>query len=531
MGLTLRTSRSTLEPRGVAATHPDRAERSLPPLSQYPVHPVLFAAYAVLFLYSANLADVLVVDAGAPLAVAVAQAVVFCAAATILLRSARRGAVVASAILVAWYGFGHAAPLLGGAGLDERKQIGVWLLFIVAAATYAVFARRSLPTATALLNIFAAVLVALTLASIIPYEAARGARPVVAVEAGLTGSGGPLPTRDVYYLVLDRYGSADAIETAFGITDDDLYGWLKTRGFQVVEDSHSNYRATDFSLAATLNMTYLDDLTATVGRASGDRTPAQAMLQGNRVGKEFQALGYRYVHLGSWFGPTSSDPAADENITSGVTSEFASVLRDTTVLPALERIRGDEKATRTFFERHGDVALFQFRQLTRLASAPGPKFVFAHILLPHDPYVFRADGTRYTEDESAGMDEAQLYARQMAFVNRRIKELVGTLTAPDDDADPIIILQADEGPLACRSVDCPGDDPRYFEIRFGNPNAMFLPGADAVVPPGMTSVNTFRFLFGAVFGEDIDLLPDRSFTWPDNDHIYDFRDITNQIPP
>ena len=129
------------------------------------------------------------------------------------------------------------------------------------------------------------------------------------------------------------------------------------------------------------------------------------------------------------------------------------------------------------------------------------------------------------------MDEAQLYAGQLAFVNRRIKELVETLTAGDDAADPLIILQADEGPLACRGVDCVGDDPHYFEIRFGNLNAMFLPGVDAVVPPGITSVNTFRFLFGAVFGEDIDLLPDRSFTWPDNDHIYDFRDITDQIPP
>jgi hypothetical protein len=515
----------------MTVTHPDRVEHRLPPLSQYPVHPLLFAAYAVLFLYSSNLAGVLLVDAGDPLAVAVVQAIVFYAAAAILFRSARRGAVVASAILVAWYGFGRAAPLLAGAGLDEPKQMGVWLLFIVAAAAYAVFARRSLPTATALLNIVSAVLVALTLVSIIPYEAARGVRPVVALQAGLTGSGGPRPTRDVYYLVFDRYGSADAIKTAFGITDDDLYGWLETRGFQVVKDSHANYRATDFSLAATLNMTYLDDLTKTVGRVSGDRTPAQAMLQGNRVGKEFQALGYRYVHLGSWFGPTSSDPTADENITSGVTSEFESVLRDTTVLPALERLRGDEQAARTFFERHGDLALFQFRQLTRLASAPGPKFVFAHILLPHDPYVFRADGTRYTEEESAGMDEAGLYAGQMAYLNGRIKELVETLTAGDDAADPIIILQADEGPLACRGVDCPKDDPRYFEIRFGNLNAMFLPGVDAVVPRGITSVNTFRFLFGAVFGEDIDLLPNRSFTWPDNDHIYDFRDITDEIPP
>ena len=60
---------------------------------------------------------------------------------------------------------------------------------------------------------------------------------------------------------------------------------------------------------------------------------------------------------------------------------------------------------------------------------------------------------------------------------------------------------------------------------------MYLPGSDAVVPQDITSVNTFRFLFGSVFGQDIDLLPNRSYTWPDNDHIYDFRDVTDEIPP
>ena len=515
---------------------PDRTDRrevaaELPPLARYPVHPFLFGAYAVLFLYAENLADVLVVDAGKPVTTAILQAVVAYAAAWMLLGSARRGAVVASALLIAWYGFGHAAPILADAGLTEGQRIGLWLLFIAAAIAYAVFAGRSLPKVTALLNIFAAVLVTFTFTAIIPYEASRATRSVAAVDTASAGSGGPAITRDVYYLVFDRYGSADALETAFGITDNDLYDWLEQRGFQVQRDSHANYRATDFSLAATLNMTYLDRLTETVGRVSGDRTPAQAMLRDHRVGKEFQAMGYRYVHLGSWFGPTASIPWADENVTAGVTSEFESVLRDTTMAPALERAGGGEKAARTFFERHGDIALFEFRQLNRLASAPGPKFVFAHILLPHDPYVFRPDGSRYTEEEVRPMEEAGLYAGQLAFTNSRIKALIATLIAGDDASDPIIIVQGDEGPLACRSVDCVGDDPRYFHIRFGNLNAMFLPGVDAEVPDDLSSVNTFRFLFREAFGQDLDLLPDRSYTWPDNDHIYDFRDVTDQLRP
>lgn len=129
------------------------------------------------------------------------------------------------------------------------------------------------------------------------------------------------------------------------------------------------------------------------------------------------------------------------------------------------------------------------------------------------------------------MEEAGLYAGQLAYLNRRIKGLVERLIGGDDASDPIVILQGDEGPLACRSVDCVGDDPRYFRLRFGNLNAMYLPGVDAQVPDDLSSVNTFRFLFREAFGQDLDLLPDRSFTWPDNDHIYDFRDVTDQLRP
>ena len=136
------------------------------------------------------------------------------------------------------------------------------------------------------------------------------------------------------------------------------------------------------------------------------------------------------------------------------------MLRDTTMAPAVERAQGGEKAARTFFERHGDIALFEFRQLDRLASAPGPKFVFAHILLPHDPYVFRPDGSRYTEEEVRPHGRGGALRRAAGVPEpadqgpRRAAHRPETTTS-----DPIIILQGDEGPLACRSVDCVGRRP------------------------------------------------------------------------
>ena len=87
-------------------------------LTRIPLHPLLFAAYAVLFLYSANLALVLPVDALAPLARAVIAAAVLTAVLALVLRDIRKGAIVATAIVIAYFGFGHVAGFLAGLGLS-----------------------------------------------------------------------------------------------------------------------------------------------------------------------------------------------------------------------------------------------------------------------------------------------------------------------------------------------------------------------------------------------------------------------------
>ena len=219
-------------------------------------------------------------------------------------------------------------------------------------------------------------------------------------------------------------------------------------------------------------MQYLDNLTEEIGRASDDRTPAHEMLAQHEVGRFLKQQGYRYYHIGSWFNPTASIPIADENLSFDTTSEFESVLRDTTILPALEEVLGRQTPETTFRDRHREGTLFTFRQLHRLQSAPGPKFVFAHVLLPHDPYVFHADGSVIPEAEAKAGEEAGLYRGQLEFANANIKSIVDELLAGPDAEDPIVIVQADEGPLFCRNVDCPQLTEEYAAIRFGILNAI-----------------------------------------------------------
>lgn len=498
-------------------------------LTRVPLHPLLFAAYAVLFLYSANLEQVLPIDAVAPLARAVVAAGALTAVLALVLRDVCKGAIVASALVIAYFAFGHVAGSLAGLGLGDAAQLGAWGIVVVAAFIFAMRAPSRVPQAMAGLNVVAVILVVIAGATILPHEISRAARESVSHAPPVLAGTDAAPGRDIYFLVFDRYGSADAIERRFDITDNDLYGWLEERGFQVPSNSHANYRATDFSLAATLNMQYLDNLTREVGRDSDDRTPAQDMIREHEVGRFLKSQGYRYYQIASWYGPSRSIAIADENLVYGVASEFETVLNDLTILPAIDRIRGAVSAEPTDRDRHREGTLFGFRQLRRVATAPGLKFVFAHILLPHDPYVFKADGSPLSEAEAKAAPEPQLYADHLAYANAQIKEIVEYLLAGPEQTRPIVIIEGDEGPLMCRGVDCVRSTPEYLRVRLGNLVAMYLPGVDDVLPDTFTSVNTFRVVLREYFGADLEPLPDRSYTWPDNDHLYDFRDVTDLI--
>jgi hypothetical protein len=514
----------------VTRTSPPAARSSL---ARIPLHPLLLAAYPILFLYAANLDEVLPVDAGRPLAWALGAAAALLAVLTLLLRSLARAALITSALVVAWFSFGHVSPAFEGAGLGQPVQLAVWAGLVALVVVVALTAGPSLRRITEAVNLVAIVLVALTLASIVPYElgrAARGAQAEPPADPSLPVATRN-PGRDIFYLVFDRYGSDWSLKQRFDIDNSEMTGWLADRGFTVVPGARANYRATDFSLASTLQMKFLDEITERHGRNTGDRTPARELLQEHPVGRFLQANGYRYLHISAWYGPTLGNAIADEVLRYDTASEFTQVLNDTSMAPLIEDLLTDESAEPPHRQRHRSFAEYQFRQIQRAAATPEPVFVFAHVLLPHAPYVYRADGSDILDAEERELPEAVIYEEQLAYTNARIRETVEVLLDRPADEQPIIIIQADEGPFLCYNVDCIDGSPETYGIRFGILGAYYLPGLEAdVLPPDHSAVNTFRTIFSEYFGADVPRLPDRSFDWPDNDHLYDFRDVTDQLP-
>jgi hypothetical protein len=343
------------------------------------------------------------------------------------------------------------------------------------------------------------------------------------------------PRRDVYWIVLDRYGSDRSFELRFGATNT-FTPWLRDRGFAVLDDSHANYVATSLSMATTLNMAHLEELTGLVGQATSSYTPIYSKLSAPRVVRQFRALGYRYLHLGSWWNPTRTDPAADVNYNADLEPEVVSLLIEFSVAPRVIETFGLDDEPPSESVKHLKHNRFALDVLDRLPAERGPKFVLAHVLLPHPPYVFDRNGRYIPVDEAAKLDEADAWERQLDYTNSRLRAFIERLLALPEADRPIVILQADEGPwtepyAADRdNYDWQTASPGELEMKFGILNAWYIPGADLALDPAMSAINTFPVLFDRYFGLEYEALDDRvaaSRSWL---RPYELIDVTDRLP-
>ena len=498
-----------------------------------PVHPFLVGSAFVLNLWAENLldavrlTDVLHVWAAVLVAVAGVGGLILVA-----VRNSQLAGILTTGLVVWTLAFG---PLRGPlqAAVGEELVLVAWLAAGAALGAVAVGARRWLSGLTRYLNVVSFFVVLVNLSAVVPYQIASAAEGTYQPE-GLDSLGGLAAAtvghgRDIYYIILDRYPSQRTLAgTAYDYDNSAFVSGLEQRGFYVAPFSHANYTFTALSLASSLNMNYLD-AKAMAGRAPASNAwkPVYDMLAGSLAAPQFlERLGYTYVQVAGGFEPTAAGAEVDVRYRHPSFSEFATALyRSTFFAQALKQLDmvGPDTA-------HQDNALFQFDQLMNLDQVAGPKFVFAHILLPHPPYAFDRDGPLPSSEVTDGRDAPpEAFLGQLEYTNGRVLQVVDQLIAGSDRSDPVVIIQADEGPYTRREVsDWHRASPEEYQVKFGILNAYYMPGIrDGGLYPNITPVNTFRLLFNSYFGAGFPLLDDRIYAMGKT--IYDNVDITDQL--
>lgn len=335
---------------------------------------------------------------------------------------------------------------------------------------------------------------------------------------------------DIYHFIFDRYGSERTLADRYGI-DEPIGTFLESRGFYVAREARANYQKTGHSLASIFAMDYLTPL------AEGDYggrnwRPIFGMLDDHAVGRFLRERGYEHHQYGSWWAGTFHNSRAVVNRPHGF-SEFNMIYLRGTILRPLFHLLPDTPLTMRLDWDNAQCQRLgpQLEEIRSIGERDRPVYVFAHILVPHGPYVFTPEGDCLDQRAARGRGPRQGYVDQIGYADTIMRDMVAALLS-EDRAPPVIIFQADEGPFLESYGRGPWQEAPAADLamKYGILTAIFVPGGDhGRFRQDMTAVNTYRLVFNTVFGTDFPELPDRIFAFPNDGNIYDFHDVTERL--
>lgn len=498
-----------------------------------PLSPFLFAVWPPLALAARNPGEV----AGPaqllpPMGVGVAAALGAWAVTRLATRDANRRAVAATVLLAWWWWYlplktlVQSSPVIHSLGLGGSPGT---VSLVLAAAVAWLLARRLPEPAVPGPRTSAVAAALLVVFSASSYGLRAAAGPAVIAGAPAMPPRGHAArteaTPDIYLVILDSYTGRESLLAHYGHDNSGFEDALRTRGFQVPAGPRANYPITSLALASMLNWDYLTALPGfRVDRTASDQDLLLPWIIENRTVRLALQLGYEFVFLSNTVSATTSHPWADVTISGrpprGWFATYWPRLTPVTDLRrALCTVVACGPAVRDPWVPDTGVILDEkFQALGSLPGRAGPVFALAHLLLPHEPYVYDAGCAHrippYWPDLEGGADHARdrrMYLEQLQCTNRRVLDLVDTLLARSA-VRPLILLQSDHG-FGLSQLGPLGTVPDSLVQERLDIFAAYLTPADwsLELPPHVTPVGALGRIFGRLGGLPSGHLPDRSY--------------------
>jgi len=328
---------------------------------------------------------------------------------------------------------------------------------------------------------------------------------------------------DVYYILLDEHSGTKALETYFNYDNSNFDKSLKEMGFFIPNISFSNYSPTRMSIPAILNMDYIDiekNLSLKEYEIILER-----MIGDNAVTKIFEKNNYDVIYFYNELNMQLNSNSGIELCNNSIGNhQFFSFILDNTPIVVFKNTldTGNNR-------EHAENRLCVLESIPHLDDITSkPKFVYAHVLAPHPPFVFESDGTIYDRDVST-TPETKAYLDQLEFIDYKVLETVKLLL--EKDPKPIIVIQSDHGYRA----DPIEDNFESLDQSFSNFSAFYFPNIELTDDSIYTTVNTFRILLNENFGTDYELLENRIYQPYNYDQAADYHyqtvDVTNTLIP
>jgi len=410
-----------------------------------------------------------------------------------------RATIIVTSALLAFCYFGPLHDILDASlqGSALHRFVRLWLTMAMLGGLVACWSwwvwrtPRRLWRLLQFVNVIAVLVVAMAAATFaVRAFALHQTRSAAASEFAPTAG----PRRDVFYVILDCYTSAESLRRYWGYDNSPFLAYLRSKGFHVVTNAQSNYSQTPLCILSTFNLNPVPlDLN---DRQNALRLGVHKLIRDSVVVRMFEQMGYELVNLSLYhldgvprayhIGPRRDGP-------------FHSALKHT-IWGRYAMARWNQEM-QTY--DYGTINLNLFTNLAQLPPrAPGgrPRFVYAHIMMPHVPYNFDAEGRRLTGGIVTDLTNHTAFLGQLIYTSKLVRQSLDTLLAKYPEP-PIMVIQGDHG---FRWLQHPEANEEGHTIL----NAFLLPdGGAARLPTDITPINTFRLLFNLYFGASYPMVP------------------------
>jgi hypothetical protein len=510
-------------------------------LKLVPFHPFLISIYAVLALYSANMNEIFINAIGRLLIVLALSTAILLVLFYGLTKNWQKSGLFLSFFLLLFFTYGHIHNLkdlvLGGVNIFRHKYLTImWLLLGVAGA---IFIRRIKDTAsfTVFANTMSVIMLIFPVFSVgrfLVEENIYGSVKKTQTPSSLQLPAAQ-PAPDVYFIVMDAYGREDVLQNVFGYDNSEFIRELRDLGFYVVDCSQSNYARTQLSVSSTLNMDYISNLVADPNPNELQHWVSPLLIH-SQVRSIFEGLGYKTVAFyngyprvhwedADYFLQPKDRSSVLVQLDSKLTSFEEMFLNTTLFSTVIDSQAGGTQISSNPSRREAD--LYMLATLPKIPQIAGPKFIYAHLMLPHPPFVFGPNGEEVSVGSSGeGLNDVEEYQSeanrigyrdQLIYTNHQIISALRE-TIEKSPTPPIIVLESDHGPTGYQGA----------INRMGNFMAYYFPGKDvaSVAYPSITPVNSFRLVFNEYFGGKYPLLDDVSY-YSDTTYNFNYEIVPN----
>lgn len=471
------------------------------------LYPLLLAAFPVLALFVNNYGEVGWDVVPRPLFIAMGMASLVLLIFWLLLKNWSKAALMSAWFVILFFLYGYLRNFL----LENFPEFGrqrflipVWILVIIG-SLYLFWRLKKIEVITKFTSIVSLAGIAILAIQIIwiqinIWKFQNEIYPIEqTAELSITAD-----APDIYYIILDSYTRSDILEEQFSLNNSEFLNLLENRNFYIAACSNANYPNTYESIASSLNSNYLTEVIEEFNQTNLPSSVFGKLITDGWVENSLSKAGYTIVGHETefaWLNNKDADIYYPKLLNPINSYEFMLINRSSAV------ILWDLIAKLFPYVNGFDLRAWVQNQLNILDFAQmsveldSPKYVFIHIAIPHQPYVFQLDGP--IPNMAPGfsrepyLEQNEGYRRQVNYINAKIVPIIDAII--NSGKPVVIILQGDHGSRI---------DNNLYPIL----NAYYFSDSNGVYPDlnrSTSPVNTFRIIFNRYFGTDLEILPDK----------------------